>query len=151
MHCFACRVRLLVHAGSGAAVALKAVRAEGEAAGACREAALHRALRHPHVLRCLGERTHQGLHYMFLEYAQGGELFDRIGEGDARARPPRARAPRPRARAHGPPLRRARRGHGRGGGAALLAAAAGRPRVPARPRRGAPRHQARELAARPQR
>lgn len=81
------RVRLLVHARSGAAVALKAVRAgEGEAqgeargeAGACREAALQRALRHPHVLRCLGERTHQGLHYMFLEYAQGGELFDRIG------------------------------------------------------------------------
>ncbi|KAL0880543.1 hypothetical protein ABMA27_001780 [Loxostege sticticalis] len=83
-------VRLLVHAGSGAAVALKAVRAEGEAAGACREAALHRALRHPHVLRCLGERTHQGLHYMFLEYAQGGELFDRIepdaGMGEAAAR-----------------------------------------------------------------
>lgn len=78
-----CRVRLLVHARSGAAVALKVVRgaAEGEGeggAGAAREAALHRALRHPHVLRCLGERTHQGLHYMFLEYAPGGELFDRI-------------------------------------------------------------------------
>lgn len=85
------RVRLLVHARSGAAVALKAVRVEGTGAGgggaggaapagASREAALQRALRHPHVVRCLGERTHQGLHYMFLEYAQGGELFDRIGE-----------------------------------------------------------------------
>ncbi|CAG9785349.1 unnamed protein product [Diatraea saccharalis] len=71
------RVRLLVHARSGAAVALKAVRA-GEGGEGAREAALHRALRHPRVLRCLGERTHQGLHYMFLEYAQGGELFDRI-------------------------------------------------------------------------
>lgn len=79
------RVRLLVHARSGAAVALKVVRGgeagaggAGRAADAAREAALHRALRHRHVLRCLGERTHQGLHYMFLEYAPGGELFDRI-------------------------------------------------------------------------
>uniref|UniRef100_A0A2H1WKX3 SFRICE_015164 n=1 Tax=Spodoptera frugiperda TaxID=7108 RepID=A0A2H1WKX3_SPOFR len=88
----ACRVRLLVHARSGAAVALKVARGHGQADGAqadgaqadgaapvqAREAALHRALRHPHVLRCLGERTHQGLHYLFLEYAAGGELFDRI-------------------------------------------------------------------------
>lgn len=66
-------VRLLVHSCSGAAVALKA-------GGGAREAALHRALRHPHVLRCLGAREHLGQRYMFLEYAQGGELFDRIGE-----------------------------------------------------------------------
>ncbi|XP_032515254.2 LOW QUALITY PROTEIN: serine/threonine-protein kinase grp [Danaus plexippus] len=72
-------VRLLVHSRTGASVALKAVRAEGEGAeGGAREAALHRALRHPHVLRCLGERRHGRLHYLFLEYAQGGELFDRI-------------------------------------------------------------------------
>ncbi|XP_072938655.1 serine/threonine-protein kinase grp isoform X2 [Epargyreus clarus] len=68
-------VRLLVQARTGACVALKAVRAGGEGA---REAALHRALRHPHVLRCYGERDHRHLHYLFLEYAQGGELFDRI-------------------------------------------------------------------------
>lgn len=75
------RVRLLVHARSGAAVALKVVRGGGEGGGAgggAREAALHRALRHAHVLRCLGERTHQAQHYLFLEYAPGGELFDRI-------------------------------------------------------------------------
>ncbi|KAJ8721758.1 hypothetical protein PYW07_002533 [Mythimna separata] len=70
-------VRLLVHARSGAAVALKVLRG-GEEGAAAREAALHRALRHPHVLRCLGERTHLQQHYMFLEYAPGGELFDRI-------------------------------------------------------------------------
>ncbi|XP_059049588.1 serine/threonine-protein kinase grp [Achroia grisella] len=69
-------VRLLVHARTGAAVALKVSRTGGT--DAAREAALQRALRHPHVLRCLGERIHQELHYMFLEYAQGGELFDRI-------------------------------------------------------------------------
>lgn len=70
------RVRLLVHGASGAAVAVKAAQGSGGA----REAALQRALRHPHVLRCLGERTHLQHHYVFLEYAQGGELFDRIGE-----------------------------------------------------------------------
>ncbi|XP_075974311.1 serine/threonine-protein kinase grp isoform X4 [Anticarsia gemmatalis] len=82
-------VRLLVHARSGAAVALKVARAAG-AGDAAREAGLHRALRHRHVLRCLGAREHQGLHYLFLEYAQGGELFDRIepdvGMGEAEAR-----------------------------------------------------------------
>ncbi|XP_028042381.1 serine/threonine-protein kinase grp [Bombyx mandarina] len=67
-------VRLLVHGASGAAVAVKAAQGSGGA----REAALQRALRHPHVLRCLGERTHLQHHYVFLEYAQGGELFDRI-------------------------------------------------------------------------
>lgn len=75
-------VRLLVHARTGDSVALKTVRAneagDSERTPAAREAALHRALKHPHVLRCLGEREYLGAHYMFLEYAQGGELFDRI-------------------------------------------------------------------------
>lgn len=88
------RVRLLVHARSGAAVALKVVRGAGAGAqaqaAAAREAALHRALRHPHVLRCLGERVHAGQHYMFLEYAAGGELFDRI-EPDVGMREAQAR------------------------------------------------------------
>ncbi|KPJ13357.1 Serine/threonine-protein kinase grp [Papilio machaon] len=86
-------VRLLVHARSGACVALKAVRSgaagAGGAAGA-REAALHRVLRHPHVLRCMGERLYADKHYLFLEYAQGGELFDRI-EPDAGMAPAAAR------------------------------------------------------------
>lgn len=76
-----------MHSRTGACVALKAV-AAGE--GGAREAALHRALRHPHVLRCLGERRHLRLHYLFLEYAQGGELFDRI-EPDAGMPPAAAR------------------------------------------------------------
>ncbi|XP_049868166.1 serine/threonine-protein kinase Chk1 [Pectinophora gossypiella] len=79
-------VRLLVHARSGARVALKGVRG---AAGA-REAALHRALRHAHVLRCLGARAHLGRHYLFLEYAPGGELFERIAP-DAGMAPAHAR------------------------------------------------------------
>ncbi|CAG9578051.1 unnamed protein product [Danaus chrysippus] len=91
LHDTRCRVRLLVHSRTGASVALKAVRAEAEGAeGGAREAALHRALRHPHVLRCLGERRHGRLHYLFLEYAQGGELFDRI-EPDVGMAPAAAR------------------------------------------------------------
>lgn len=87
---FGCRVRLLVHARSGANVALKAVRTGAEQGPGVREAGLHRALRHPNVLRCLGARQHGDVHYLFLEYAQGGELFDRIepdvGTGEAAAR-----------------------------------------------------------------
>ncbi|CAH2107887.1 unnamed protein product [Euphydryas editha] len=80
-------VRLLVHSRTGACVALKAVSAGEDGA---REAALHRALRHANVLRCLGERRHDRFHYLFLEYAQGGELFDRI-EPDVGMPPRRAR------------------------------------------------------------
>ncbi|KAJ2942518.1 hypothetical protein O0L34_g1982 [Tuta absoluta] len=92
-------VRLLVHARSGARVALKAVgRSGGEGGGGggagggggSREAALHRALRHPHVLRCLGERAHRDHHYLFLEWAAGGELFERIAP-DAGMPPAQAR------------------------------------------------------------
>ncbi|XP_022130015.2 serine/threonine-protein kinase grp [Pieris rapae] len=83
-------VRLLVHARTNASVALKAVRGGAEQGAGAREAGLHRALRHPHVLRCLGARQHGDVHYLFLEYAQGGELFDRIepdaGTGEAAAR-----------------------------------------------------------------
>lgn len=86
------------------------------------------------------------------------------GRAAPRAAPP-ARAALPgRARARGPALHvpgvrggrralrphRARRGHARGAGAPLLAPAARRAAVPARPRRRAPRHQAREPAARPE-
>ena len=36
-------------------------------------------LRHEHVVRYYGERKVGDFHYIFLEYADGGELFDRIG------------------------------------------------------------------------
>ena len=39
-----------------------------------------RMLRHDHVIRFFGQRTCDDVHYLFLEYADGGELFDRIGE-----------------------------------------------------------------------
>ena len=36
-------------------------------------------LRHDHVVRYYGERKVGPFLYIFLEYADGGELFDRIG------------------------------------------------------------------------
>lgn len=36
-------------------------------------------LRHQHVIRFFGQRTSGDTRYLFLEYADGGELFDRIG------------------------------------------------------------------------
>ena len=36
-------------------------------------------LRHEHVVRYFGERKVGPFLYIFLEYADGGELFDRIG------------------------------------------------------------------------
>ena len=38
-------------------------------------------LRHTNVVRFFGQRTQGNTHYLLLEYADGGELFDRIGEG----------------------------------------------------------------------
>lgn len=44
-----------------------------------KEIAIHRQLNHPHIIKYFGHRTEPGLDYIFLEYAAGGELFDRIG------------------------------------------------------------------------
>ena len=35
-------------------------------------------LRHNHVIRFFGQRMSGPTHFLFLEYADGGELFDRI-------------------------------------------------------------------------
>ena len=37
-------------------------------------------LRHTNVVKFFGQRTQGNTHYLLLEYADGGELFDRIGE-----------------------------------------------------------------------
>ena len=38
-----------------------------------------RMLKHNNIVRFYGERTCGMIHYLFLEYVDGGELFDRIG------------------------------------------------------------------------
>ena len=39
-----------------------------------------RMLKHDHVIRLFGKRECGNVHYLILEYADGGELFDRIGK-----------------------------------------------------------------------
>ena len=41
-------------------------------------------LRHSNVVKFFGQRTQDNTHYLLLEYADGGELFDRIGERGGR-------------------------------------------------------------------
>ncbi len=36
-------------------------------------------LRHENIVRFFGQRMCDSYSYLFLEYADGGELFDRIG------------------------------------------------------------------------
>ena len=41
---------------------------------------IHRMLQDVHVIRFYGQRSEGSKQYLFLEYAAGGELFDRIGK-----------------------------------------------------------------------
>ncbi|XP_014667982.1 PREDICTED: serine/threonine-protein kinase Chk1-like isoform X2 [Priapulus caudatus] len=43
-----------------------------------KEIAVHRLLKHKNIIQFFGNRVEGKLHYIFLEYAAGGELFDRI-------------------------------------------------------------------------
>lgn len=43
-----------------------------------KETTVHRMLSNPHIIRYFGQRSEPNMEYIFLEYASGGELFDRI-------------------------------------------------------------------------
>ena len=43
-----------------------------------REITIHKQLKHPHIIQFLGQRRENNEELIFLEYASGGELFDRI-------------------------------------------------------------------------
>lgn len=45
-----------------------------------KEIAIHRALSHPNIIKYFGHRTESTVECLFLEYASGGELFNKIGE-----------------------------------------------------------------------
>lgn len=49
-----------------------------------KETTVHRMLNHPYIIKYFGQRSETGMEYIFLEYASGGELFDRIGNNDSR-------------------------------------------------------------------
>lgn len=44
-----------------------------------KEVCIQKILSHPNILKFFGKRTQGSIEYIFLEYAAGGELFDRIG------------------------------------------------------------------------
>lgn len=45
-----------------------------------KEVCIQKILSHPNILKFFGKRTQGSIEYIFLEYAAGGELFDRIGK-----------------------------------------------------------------------
>lgn len=45
-----------------------------------KEACIHSRLIHPSIIKFYGQRQCKDYYYIFLEYASGGELFDRIGK-----------------------------------------------------------------------
>lgn len=76
------RVKLLINRQSGEAVAMKMVDLEKHPdakESVKKEVCIHKLLAHPNILKFFGKRTQGTIEYIFLEYAAGGELFDRIG------------------------------------------------------------------------
>ncbi|KAK7049784.1 Serine/threonine-protein kinase Chk1 [Halocaridina rubra] len=74
-------VKLLINTDSGEAVAMKMVDLvkHADAADAVRkEICIHSMLKHANIIKFYGSRRENEMQYMFLEYAAGGELFDRI-------------------------------------------------------------------------
>lgn len=45
-----------------------------------KETYIHKLLRHPNIIRFYAMREELHKNYIFLEYAAGGELFNRIGK-----------------------------------------------------------------------
>lgn len=44
-----------------------------------KETAILKHLNNPFIIKYFGKRTEESIGYIFLEYASGGELFDKIG------------------------------------------------------------------------
>ncbi|XP_049763820.1 serine/threonine-protein kinase grp [Schistocerca cancellata] len=74
-------VKLLVNQSTGEAVAMKVVDVDKHPdarSNIKKEICIHRMMSDPHIIRFFGQRREGNLEYLFLEYAAGGELFDRI-------------------------------------------------------------------------
>ncbi len=75
-------MKLLVNAKTGEAVAMKVIDLKKHANAAetvKKEVCVHRMLNDPGIIRFYGRRENGNFEFIFLEYASGGELFDRIG------------------------------------------------------------------------
>ncbi|XP_031618983.1 serine/threonine-protein kinase grp [Contarinia nasturtii] len=74
-------VKLLLNKQTGEAVAMKMVdtrKHPDASASVKKEVCIQKFLQHTHILRYFGTRRQNEIEYIFLEYAAGGELFDRI-------------------------------------------------------------------------
>lgn len=74
-------VKLLLNQSSGGAVAMKVIdlrRHPNAKTAVGKEVMIHSMLVNPNVIRYYGNRQDSNYIYIFLEYAEGGELFDRI-------------------------------------------------------------------------
>lgn len=72
-----------MNATTGEAVAMKVIDLKKHANAAesvKKEVCVHRMLNDPHIIRFYGRRENGNFEFIFLEYAAGGELFDRIGK-----------------------------------------------------------------------
>ncbi|KMQ93264.1 serine threonine-protein kinase grp-like protein [Lasius niger] len=74
-------VRLVINKSTGEVVAMKMIDIEKhpDARQTVRkETAIHRMLSNPNIIQYFGKRSEPNMEYIFLQYASGGELFDRI-------------------------------------------------------------------------
>ncbi|XP_067009883.2 serine/threonine-protein kinase grp isoform X2 [Anabrus simplex] len=74
-------VKLLLNHTTNEAVAMKIIDFEKHPdakTNVRKEVCIHRLMCDPHIIRYYGHRQENNLEYIFLEYAAGGELFDRI-------------------------------------------------------------------------
>lgn len=77
------RVKLVINKATEEAVAMKMVdlSKHPDARRTVRkETTIHRMLSNPNIIQYFGQRSEKNMEYIFLEYASGGELFDKIGE-----------------------------------------------------------------------
>ncbi|XP_034947360.1 serine/threonine-protein kinase grp [Chelonus insularis] len=74
-------VKLVINKATGEAVAMKMIdliKHPDARQNIKKETTVHRMLSNPHIIRYFGQRSEPNMEYIFLEYASGGELFDRI-------------------------------------------------------------------------
>lgn len=74
-------VKLIINTTTKEAAAVKIIditQNQNGYASIRKEITIHKQLKHPHIITYYGQRRDGNFEYIFLEYASGGELFDRI-------------------------------------------------------------------------
>ncbi|XP_026471676.1 serine/threonine-protein kinase grp-like [Ctenocephalides felis] len=74
-------VRLVLNRRSGEALAMKTIdtaKHRDAKRAVHKEVVIQKSLRHRNILKLFGQNTQGNIEYIFLEFAEGGELYDRI-------------------------------------------------------------------------